>query len=297
MLKVHLHPESEMASLHLQSQHSSVEEFTSSTLPLPTILVPRSHALKLLELSEHAEMTPTVRSDSQESSNGIAGCANGSARKNPHVLVTQMALLLYLGEYIHARHLWRRHRRDPSLPENGDNSDYAQLRLLWNAAKYCYLWSTGGIHSLGSCLLPSPNRSTNNMLVEIKDFKSESPDTLPFSTLALREFQSCHSTGMEPLSTYSGELLGVFRSRVNLALHSCFDKLDCNEFCVRMNLEGELWNAFGWKKEGSFLVSDGYEESENDVDDSTTEFVEKRDKDNVGKLTDIVMFLEGKMNV
>jgi len=282
----------------------------SSTSPLPTILVPRSHALKLLELSEHAEMTPTVRfldfvnSDSQESSNGIAGGANGSARKNPHVLVTQMALLLYLGEYIHARHLWRRHRRDPSLPENGDNfdnnnaprhGDYAQLRLLWNAAKYCYLWSTGGIHSLGSCPLSSPDRSTNNMLVENKVLKSESPDTLPFSTLALREFQSCHSAGMEPLSTYSGELLGVFRSRVNLALHSCFDKLDCDEFCVRMNLEGELWNAFGWKKEEKFLVSDGHEESENDLDDVTTEFVEKGE-DHIGKLTDIVMFLEGKMN-
>jgi len=252
-----------------------------------------------------ADFLDFIHSDDgpQESSNGSAGRTKDCLRQNPHLLVTQMALLLYLGEYTHARHLWRRQRRAPSLPgedntKNGNASsdgEYAQLGLLWNAVKYCYLWSTGGIHPLGSGRLPSPEGSTNNMQVETEDSKSENGDNLPFSTLALRALYACHSSGMEHLSKYSGELLGVFRSRVNRRLHQSFDKLDSIEFCIRMNLEGELWNAFGWKKEGNFLISDENIDSDNEVGDILADFVEK-EEDRIGKLTDIVMFFEGKMN-
>mmetsp|Transcript_14061 Transcript_14061/g.25389 ORF Transcript_14061/g.25389 Transcript_14061/m.25389 type:complete len:231 (-) Transcript_14061:185-877(-) len=229
-----------------------------------------------------------------------------------------MALLLYLGEYTHARHLWRRHRSVPPSPEtessssnnggNASSNDYAQLELLWNAAKYCYLWSTGGIHSLISSRLSASDGSTNNMQVESEESTSENNGNLPFSTLALRALQSCHMSGMEPLSKYSAELLGVLRLRVNRGLHQSFDKLDCNEYCLRMNLlessngngendgrEGEIWNAFGWKKEGDYLISDVDVVLDDEEEDIMVGVVEK-DEDRIGKLTDIVMFLEGKMN-
>ena len=277
------------------SQHLTLEEFASSSSPLPTILLPRSQASRLVQLCELAEMS----NPSATFLDFIGESKNGGARgdNNPHVLVTQMALLLYLGEYAHARHLWRRHRGTPSSPEvegtandaaSGGGDDYAQLEQLWNAAKYFYLWSTGGIHSLTS--------SSDGMQVE-----ETTPENgnLPFSTLGIRALQSCQSSQTEPLSTYSAELLGVFRSRVNRGLQKSFTKLDCNEFCLRMNLEPDAeqpWDAYGWKK-----AEDGYLVSDVDVvpDDDNVEEDKREDEkevDRIGKLTDVVMFLEGKMN-
>lgn len=215
-----------------------------------------------------------------------------------------MALLLYLGEYTHARHLWRRHRRAPpsSSENNSDNSnngnanssDYAQLDLLWNVSKHCYLWSTGGIYSLTSS--NGISASSDGMQVETNDESTTSDDSgnLPFSTLALRALQSCQSSELEPLSTYSAELLGVFRSRVNRQLHKSFDKLDCHEFCLRMNLESYegVEQEFGWEKEGEYLVSD----VDVVLDDEEEDAEGMKEENRIEKLTDIVMFLEGKVN-
>jgi len=294
-------------------QHITLEEFTSSTSPLPTILLPRSQAIRLLELCELAEMTPTANfldfiGNASGESSATAPTSNVIASKNPHVLVTQMALLLYLGEYNHARHLWRRHRRTPpsSPAENSSNTtdttdesnngnatnDYAQLECLWNASKYCYLWSTGGIHSLtcnngdGMQVEEEPNDESNN-----------DSGNLPFSTLALRALQVCQSSRMEPLSTYSRELFGVVRSRINRQLHTSFDKLDSSEFLLRMNLtssEEVTWSEFGWRKEGGHLVSNADVVLEDEDDDDCIEGAQEENR--VDTLTDIVMFLEGKVN-
>ncbi|KAL7532397.1 hypothetical protein ACHAXR_004607 [Thalassiosira sp. AJA248-18] len=324
------------------AQYLTLDEFTSSPSPLPTILVPRSQALRLVELCELAEMTtPSSNFLDLIGNNGNGNASNnnnnnsgGSA--NPHVLVTQMALLLYLGEYTHARHLWRRHRRtspppspppETSIAENNngnaaaasstDDDDYAQLEQLWNVAKYCYLWSTGGIHSLtssGSSIsvgdaLSSASLDNNNGMMQVENNDDDDDGDLPFSTQALRALQSCQSSQMEPLSTYSSQLLGVFRSRVNRGLHKSFDKLDCNEFCLRMNLKSDMWNSFGWKKVeekegGYYLMSNVDDDVVLDHDDGEVEEdddellmgVERGSSDGIGKLTEIVMFLEGKMN-
>ncbi|KAL7531303.1 hypothetical protein ACHAWF_003713, partial [Thalassiosira exigua] len=247
-------------------------------------------ARRLVELCELAEMTPSASLWDFVGSDGspaLESPAAGGANDGPHALVTQMALLLYLGEYVHARHLWRRHRGAPrgGSARNDASSDYAQLEQLWNAARYCYLWKTGGIHNLTSSAV---RVSGESMQVE--------NENLPYSTLALRSLQACHDTQMEPLATYSAELLGVFRSRVNRVLHRSFKKLHCKEFCLRMNLEpeGGIWPAFGWNsvQEGGYILSDGsvvFEDEEEDALDCTEE-------DRIGNLSDIVMFLEGKMN-
>ena len=335
--------------------HTTLEEFTSSAASLPTILVPRSQAIRLVELCELAEMMPTTSSgfldfvglgsSGNNKSATICSAADGSSNANPRVLVTQMALLLYLGEYNHARHLWRRHRRasPPSAAANSSNDDdeegddyyYSQLEQLWNAARYCYLWSTGGIHSLtsGNYGFSAPDNNNNTSIgIGSGSMQIENNDEegnycpLPFSTLALRALQSCadysssssSSQKMEPLATYSAELLGVFRSRVNRAMHRSFDKLACDEFCLRMNLERktgeggdgdgdqeEVWNAFGWKLEeeeggGNYLVSsddvDAGDDSSSCVSDEEVISGGELEMDSIGRLTDVVMFLEGKMN-
>ncbi len=267
--------------------------------------------------------------DGNRSSNYNNG---GMGSRNPHVLVTQLALLLYLGEYTHVRHLWRRNRGG-GVTEGirNNNDDYSQFELLWKAAKYCCLWSSGGLYSLTSSsssdslidLVSSPSSSDDGVMMKVESNNAESgigseeedrkggsssSPALPFSTIALRALQSCGSQKMEPLSKYSAELLVVFRSRVNRAMHRFFDKLDCDEFCLRMNLESpsagkgvrdKVWNAYGWKEEGGYLVSDAdnvvMDDDDSDVEEQEGETLEK-EGGRIEKLTGIIMFLEGKMN-
>lgn len=320
----------ELRTMTSSTQYLTLEEFASSTSPLPSILVPRSHALRLVELCELAEMTPSKSFLDFIFSDGGDGAAYAPAPSkdgdksdggsHPHILVTQMALLLYLGEYAHARHLWRRHRGGAAAAaatsENGASvsnaDDSAQLELLWSAARYCYLWSTGGIHSLASpsMVIGSGGGGALEMQVDA------SPDggDLPLSTLALRALQACSSprSSAEPLATYAEELVGVFRSRVNRALHDTFDKIDRDEFCLRMNLqrpsedgpdEEGVWGEFGWKSESDgYLVSDVdavLDEYEVDISSGTTaqDGMTGGDGDvRVRELTNIVMFFEGRMN-
>jgi hypothetical protein len=310
----------------------TLEEFTSSTFPLPSILLPRSRALRLLELCELAEMTPPANVLDCGYDDGNDG-GMGSRSSNPPVLVTQMALLLYLGEYVHVRHLWRRHS-DARVTEGvgnrgkyASNNDHAQLELLWKAAKYCCLWNTGGIYSLTSSsnsvidLASSSSSLHKGDTIQVKSSNSaesasgsgdedneggSSAPTLPYSTIALRALQSCASQNMEPLSTFSAELIVVFRSRVNRGLHRFFDKMDCGEFCLRMNLDNfgeggkdEVWNEYGWKEEGGYLVSDvddvmmdHYESNKEEQEGETLE----KEGDRIERLTEIIMFLEGKLN-
>ena len=317
----------------------ALEEFTSFTSPLPSILLPRSEALRLVELCELAEMMPSTnvldfgRNQNNDDGAGSSDDNNdGIGSRNPHVLVTQMALLLYLGEYIHVRHLWRRNRGGRVTESIRNNSDdYAQLELLWKAAKYCCLWSTGGIYTLTSSsssdspidLVSSPSSSDNGVMMQVESTNSESgigseeedgeggsssTPALPFSTIALRALQSCGSKKMEPLSTYSAELLVVFRSRVNRGLHRFFDKLDCGEFCLRMNLESpsagkrdrdKVWNTYGWTEEGGYLVLDVDNVAMDDDDSDEGEHeggTLGKEGGRIEKLTEIIMFLEGKMN-
>jgi hypothetical protein len=347
------------------AQYLTLEGFLSSSSP-PTILLPRTQALRLVQLCELAEMTPSSRfldfiiqnndTDTEPSSSSSAKYYF-NVNRNPHTLVTQMALLLYLGEYTHAQHLWSRSRRGAAHEEEGgggaNNSvavdkddDYAQLEKMWNAAQYICLWNTGGSHysqpfnntASSSGFIPSSTAESDtgitNMQVENSDdelFSKEQkrddddgeavctsngnsfpPSPLPFSTLALRALQSCQTTKMEPLTTYAAQLTGVFRSRVNRRLHKYVEKLNVGEFCLRMNLEcvsndvaevgedGEVWKAYGWKKgKGGYLVSDddGLACDDFSVEEEDNEMSKRGKDDNcIENLTNIVMFLEEKLN-
>ena len=59
-----------------------------------------------------------------------------------------------------------------------------------------------------------------------------------------------------------------------------------------------VWNEYGWKKEGKYLVSDvDVVLDEDDVMGGIADDTMGGEKENrIEKLTDIVMFLEGKMN-
>ena len=89
---------------------------------------------------------------------GSGGGGGGGGDDTDCPLVTQMALLLYLGEYVHARHLWRRHRRNSfggDGPANANaggggggtsDNEHSQLRRLWEVARHAQLWNDGGVN-------------------------------------------------------------------------------------------------------------------------------------------------------
>ena len=297
------------------------------TAPLSTIILPRADAIRMVELCELAEMRPPVdflasilpprqngsssaaTEETTTKSEGGAGVAAGGAE--PHVLVTQMALLLYLGEYSHARHLWRRNAVPSDTPPSGD---YLQLAQLWQAAKYCFLWSTGGIHALTSGAMSSPSpapspsgQEADSMQVEgqgasnQQDAAAAESEALPYSTMALRALHSCATSAeTQPLATYSKELLGVFRQRVNRSLHKGFAKISPKDFYLRMNLDPGTADIadYGWKSVGGeYLVSDGDLPLGPDILEGLEDTKATGDEGNqIGKLTDIVMFLESKMS-
>ena len=255
------------------------------------------------------------------STTNVNGGTTGLRHNNiQYELVTQMALLIYLGEYTHARHLWER-----NSGRFNANDDYVQLEQLWCAAKYCCLWSTGGVYSLTSC---SSSSSSSNGMMKVEANNNDKEDggstsrtttDLPFSTIALRALDVCVSRQMEPLSTYATELTGVFRSRVNRCMHGFFEKLDCAEFYLRMNFNDArqhdanndrendaLWTAYGWKKDdGGYLISSDVDDmmmnviawdKDMELDKGGMTPARKDEVDRISKLTEIVMFLESKMN-
>ena len=276
-------------------------------LPFPypaTIAVSRSRARRLVALCESSEMTmrhgivgssgAAANGDASVKSASLSSNSAGNSKSNevsPYILVIEMALLIYLGEYTHARHLWRRCRRvaNTTSPtarggedweskteeyaqvegeskkrdmvkhyENANNDDdilkngeYAQLEILWNAARYCYLWSNGGIYSLGmSVSSPSATDRSQDSITDMQVEESTNRDVnLPFSTLALKALQTCQSSEMYPLSIYAKELIEVFRYKVNEELHRSFRRIKFDEFFLRMDIhenDGEVLEKYGW---------------------------------------------------
>eukprot|EP00986_Skeletonema_menzelii_P000172 scaffold48_cov122-Skeletonema_menzelii.AAC.1 len=167
--------------------------------PPPSIIVSRHEALRYVESCELAEMMPSSFEQRCNASDDGGGTNEDSSST---------------GEYIHARHLWRRQRSNNNSSSCNSDDEYNQLSMFWTAAKYCYLWSTGGVSS-------SLNSTTD-----------DDESNLPYSTLMLRSLRSNAESSLEPLATYSKELVSIFRSRVNDRLHSSFDDIREDEFML-----------------------------------------------------------------
>jgi hypothetical protein len=215
------------------------------------------------------------------SESSVSGVVNG----NKYASIIQMAFLLYLGEYVHARHLWRRHRSNNNSSSDDESN---QLSMFWTAAKYCYLWSTGGISS------------------SLNSTDDDESSNLPYSTLMLRSLQSNVESSLEPLATYSKELVSIFRYRVNDRLRSSFDDIREDEFMLRMNLSSDdsgdgddVLGRYGWQRaagDASHLVPNQEWKSPVDVGGGENSAM-STDGDRIHQLSEVVMFLEQtKMN-
>jgi len=278
----------------------SAEELTLLSSPYPSSISSRPRARRLVEACELAETSlPSTLAPSAAAASGDAKCNAIS----PNVLVIEMASLIYLGEYVHAKHLWSRCRgiAAAGATEKSDPASYnihQQLELLWNAARYCHLWSNGGMYPLDS----SSISASGSMQVEENE---------PYSTMAMKALQSCIDSGMQPCATYGGELMEDFRNKVNEGLHRSFERMKIHNFCLRMNVQEDAVNSYGWMVDPSsseyIVPRPDWEFDYQDVEE-TDQFVPKMshedvmyhmlsNEDRIRHLAQNVMFMEQtKMN-
>ena len=265
----------------------SAEELAILSPPYPASLTSHQQARRLVSACEVAEVSLPSAS----------AVANGEAQLSPHILVIEMASLIYLGEFIHAKHLWSRSRGmfvqtgASEKSEAGNGTQQQQLELLYKAACYCHLWNTGGMYPFES--------ASNTMQVE-------NEETVPYSTMAIKTLQSCIDSGLQPCATYGAEILGSFRSKVNEGLHRSFDRIKAENFCLRMNVAADAIESYGWIVDPSssgYLIPDPewepqYPEAEDEaVFDSKTTHEDAlqhmlSNEDRIKQLSNAVMFME-----
>ena len=67
--------------------------------------------------------------------------------------LAELAALLFLSEYTHARHLWRRHETAATSPSASRNPELHQFQLLWTAAQPMATHDHAGAYAaLDSCI-------------------------------------------------------------------------------------------------------------------------------------------------
>lgn len=238
---------------------------TAIALPPPSIL---ANPEDIVDACEMAEMSPPPPPP-----------AGGGEAGLRFVEVTELAALLHLGDYVHARHLWRRHSSTPGIePADGaaeDSSDpeLRQLALLWTAAR--------------SVISDEPKA-------------------------AYAALDRCKSSGVEPLATYAAEVRGSYRERCvrrmgvaydRMRVESCqawFGYAEGEDGTMIEELEGRGWSQEAGEGEKFLLVPPppGWEpeEEEEDAMDANENAGAAGDdyNDRIKSLTDIVSFMERK---
>jgi hypothetical protein len=185
--------------------------------------------------------------------------------------------------------------------ETATNSTPQQLDLLYKAACFCHLWSTGGMYPLEV----SGGAAASNMQVE------NTEDSDPYSTMAMSAMQSCIDSGLQPCATYGTQLLDSFRHKVNERLHRSFSRIKISDYCLRMSVASDAVGGFGWIADPSspdYLVPDSAWEPDYPEVETDTAFVPKTNRedvlqhmlsngDRIKQLSNAVMFMEQtKMN-
>jgi len=188
-----------------------MEELQVQKLPVKSIL---SNTSEIVSLCEWAELTVTTSNYNE----GLVE-TNPPASQLRFVLVTELAALLHLGSYNHARHLWHRYRPTTTtttttvvsgVPQEERavvDEEMDQFQRLWTAAQPILLAVSGQQECCKGQTL------TQNKLVT-------SHETF------YRELRvSCIEPQLEPLATFAKELILSERMRMVRLLEETFDSL------------------------------------------------------------------------
>lgn len=184
--------------------------------------------------------------------------------------LAEMAALLYLSEYTHARHLWRRYETAATSATASDNPELRQLQLLWTAAR---------------------------------------PMSTHDHAASYAALDSCIASAMQPLATYAGEIRTKYRSIVlTKTIEGGYVKIS-KEACKTMlgytaEQEGEMMSALiqgrGWTESGEYLIpcQDEEEKDGDEVGDVEDDAAIGAHSDRIKELADMVGFMEkSKLNL
>lgn len=178
--------------------------------------------------------------------------------------LAELAALLFLSEYTHARHLWRRHETAATSPSASSNPELHQFQLLWTAAQ--------------------PMATHNHVG-------------------AYAALDSCIASAAQPLAAYAGEIRKRFQCNVLAkTLEGGYSKIS-KEICRTMlgytiQQEGEMTNMLvrgrGWLEKGEYLIPCEDEEKEEVGDGDAV----GAHGDRIRELSDMVGFMErSKLNL
>ncbi len=160
---------------------------------------------------------------------------SGTASPHSFHLVTQLASLLLLGKYNHARHLWRRYNTEiPPDSEiessstanrnmSGRELDLYQFHLLWKAAQPL-----------------------------LRSYFGQNMSLLDSSAELFASLQSCVDANLHPLSLYAKEVAEGMRSEIANLMETIYDTVQ-EEKCKSLLGIGET------KLLDQFLVGRGWD--------------------------------------
>ena len=168
-----------------------------------------------------------------------AEISSRNVNQTQYVLVTELACLLVLGEYQHARHLWHRYRDDcPGIfhtvltqefePQEGQQrmepavdlpeelADLYQFFVLWHlVAKPMLLYQSNHVFA-----------NVRRILSACKDISAVQG---PSSKLSFHE----------PLFTYVDEVVGTYQSKLLTRMEETYDTISESTLFASFSLEGE----------------------------------------------------------
>lgn len=175
-------------------------------LPPKSIL---TNASAIVSACEWAEVSPD--------------CGNNIHSPQPlkFVLVTELAALLHLESYTHARNLWHRHRQNVNSITNTNDvvdPEMDQFQRLWNAAQPLLLASASSSSTINTS--NNHSQSSPSSSLKIQTSRRQFYDQLRSSCI-----QTTHTTQQQPLATFANELIQSQRMHMVQLLEHTFDSI------------------------------------------------------------------------
>jgi len=154
---------------------------------------------------------------------GVVSSSATASHAQSYILVTQLASLIFLKQYNHARHLWRRYKMECEGTANSDTEDNTnktmremdlyQFQLLWNAVQPLIKSYFG--HNDNETNLDV--NDDNSLLLSLTSYCENNN---VYSSL-----QSCVDANLHPLSMYALELKNAVRDQIAELIEMVYDSI------------------------------------------------------------------------
>jgi len=212
-------------------------------LPPVSIL---TNTQEIIEACELAEISGSPAPSSSSSS---------SSSTCPFILTTQLASLVVLRQYNHARHLWRRYSEDAvaSAATGSEQQDLYQFHLLWKAIQPLLKLTFGNNDSINDSI-----RKKDDEFVQLQQ--------LQLLKKVYTNLKSCMDTNQYPLSNYASELKNCIRDQIASLMEMMYDTVSIVKCELFLGTGGGGGGASDETDLESYLISRKWEKCTNNSD-------------------------------